>query len=216
MKSSKLFGLITAGALALIPAYSRADNIKIYVSSDNIGGSVMGVKHRSGSNEGYDIYDHKWADAPTNPNSQWIRISTSPFSEPLDGDSRGLESRTAFNPIVDAIGGPFTANNTKFQFSLLSGPDIIPDYNYSITAGSFSETGSFLDRVNNHGGYTGSFTFDSSIGASLILTPSPEPSTAALVATGALAVGLWGIGRYLGRRKEDDRKDLYEILSTAA
>jgi hypothetical protein len=50
----------------------------------------------------------------------------------------------------------------------------------------------------------------------LDVTPSPEPSSALLAATGAIAVGAWTAARYLGRRKEDRETGLAAALKDSA
>jgi len=177
---------VLIGALA---GSTKADLFKVNVSSDNIPGSSMYVKHYVDSVDGLDIYDHNWANAPSNPNDQWMKVFTSPYLEPLDKDSRGLDSLTDFDvtlSAIDKLGTGFTANNTRFKFSFTEGPDVErPDYLYSIICGTFTESGSVNDIIANHSGYTDPFTYDGSIGATLILTPTPEPATLALLGLGA-------------------------------
>lgn len=197
-----LVGLLGAGAMALgMSGEAKADHIQTIVESPNAYGSNLHIYHKAESVEGKDGedgWDHEWA--YPSPPTPFIRITTSPYGTPLDGDGRGLDSTTNFIASLDGIGGPFSAANTKIKFEFTEGPDVIQDYNYSLISGGFTESGSLLDRINNYSEYTGSFTYNSSVGATLTLTPTPSPSTGVLAGMGALT----GAG-YVGARMFADR-----------
>jgi len=187
-----------------------ADYMQVITYSD-LTGSVLNIYHKVESVEGKDDpdigWDHYWSDSDSYiPSSNWIRISTSPFGELLNGDGRSSDGPyTDFIATLDGCNGnspgSFISDKTRFHFEFKQGPDVIPDYNYLIMAGSTKiDSGSVLDRIKNHGNYTESFSYNSSIGATLTLTPTPEPATITLLGLGAAS--LIAGGRRKRRRAE--------------
>jgi len=94
---------------------ARADEFNLGIGGDGgVGGSILYTKHTSGASEGSDGDDLTWASAPANPNSQWFKLYTDPFSEDLRRDARPLESETVFQmkgKPVDGLGTGVTSTN---------------------------------------------------------------------------------------------------------
>jgi len=199
----KIFGIGLAGFLALAnPA--NADYFKLSANdTSGITGSYMHFGHEDPPSF------HIWS---YNPPGNWIRIST---GLNYDQELKGIEDNSSFNGILEARNsvnpGNFITNGTRLKFENLDGWDPhIPDYSFSITAGSFHESGSVNDVITHNGGYTDTFTYDSSVGATLTLTPTPEPSTLVLLGAGALIIGTFGIIQ-AARRKGMNRLE-YEVV----
>ena len=199
----RVCGLASIAMLSYFPLAPKAkagmsDMTRVEVLDDNSGisGYQMFVKHDILSIIGEDLYDVPLSEASSPGNPGWSAYSENP-SHPavqLDVDSRSDTDTSVFNIIFDPQ-GTYSTSSGRVKFSRVLGT---PDYSYnSPVFGS----GLVSDLIQNHGGYTPYFLYDSSMGSfSMTLNPVPEPGTLGLLFAG---IGTLGIGKFLRKKKKN-------------
>jgi|SRR3989338_2595986 len=114
--------VLALGTALAIGGAAYGGEIKIYnsdgVSGNGVGGSIMYNQNIQDANELYDIYDAPWSGAPQNPEPNWLKIYSAPYTEELQYDCRPINSTTTLNTKLSVVNGPVTCQNKiKFQIT---------------------------------------------------------------------------------------------------
>lgn len=201
--------------------------------------SIHQTNNLAGQSDGYSSSDYDHIYDKNNPSwgqlTQGSKIVSLVDEYSLDIDSRS-ENGTTNSPVnlilslVSKSGNSITVSNLENSLLCVIDPTG-SGYDFGTkpiylqqTDSSGNRFGTFYDVREvfaNHSGIINlpnlNGTYDSEVPYAyfkLDFNQVPEPSTALLAATGALAVGAWSIGRYLGR--SNNGKDDYADLSKDA
>jgi hypothetical protein len=152
-----------AGPVSRVPA---GDVIEL-VSSDwtpgsGIGAGVFLARHLPGATEsGSDSFDLALTNAPSNPDTNWLKLTTAPYGPALVTDSRPTNSETLFTASLTAVstnGGNVTCSNRlRFDFVTPPAPNRIYIARIQVN-GPFTQPTNFLCVTNlrnvvTQGGY---------------------------------------------------------------
>jgi hypothetical protein len=97
-----------------------------WIPGSGVGAGVFFAQHADGATEnGADTQDRAWADAYTNPNPAWLKISSIPYGSELRSDARPTNSETIFRGklAVVATNASIITDTNRLRFAFLTGPD---------------------------------------------------------------------------------------------
>ena len=142
-----------AGPASRVPS---ADGLEL-VSSDwtpgsGIGAGVLLARHLPGATEtGSDPWDLALTNAPANPDTNWLKLTTAPYDVALVTDSRPTNSETLFtaNLTVMAPSGAVVScsNRLRFDFAAPPAPDRLYTARVQVN-GQFTQPTNFLCVTN--------------------------------------------------------------------
>ena len=107
--------LLGMGIIAGSADAKRLD-VSSATTSPDVGTSTMSIYHDPDGKEGADSKDFKWDDAPPNPNAQWLKQHSEPYSIELKRDYRPTDSYKTVHVKSSVVGGNATGDNyIKFE-----------------------------------------------------------------------------------------------------
>jgi hypothetical protein len=142
-----------AGPVSRLPA---SDAVEL-VSSDWVPGSGNGAgvfmaRHMPGATEsGADPFDLALTNAPSNPDTNWLKLTTAPYGPALVTDSRPTNSETIFTVSLTAIStnGSFVTCSNRLRFDFIAPPAPNRIYTARIQVnGQYTQPTNFLCVTN--------------------------------------------------------------------
>ena len=133
-----------------------------WVYGSGVGIGTLYLRHLAGAQESVDTFDVAWSNAPANPNANWLRIHTAPYSTILETDARPTNSASYYYGWLSAVstnGQTFSSTSRlRFGFSVWPSSNRVylahvrVDDRYTVGSNSY-EVVTNIRQVVEGGGY---------------------------------------------------------------